>query len=52
MNANEIWTASKERLLRELQSSLADLVEAGEMTAEQANEWTNMKVDQWFGGDR
>ena len=44
--------ARKQQLLRELQSDLADMVEAGEMSALQANEWANRKADQWFGGDR
>lgn len=35
------------RMIRELQSDMADLVEAGEMTAEEANEWVNCKADQW-----
>jgi polyhydroxyalkanoate synthesis regulator phasin len=38
------------RMLRELQSDMADLVEAGEMSAEEANEWVNRKADQWAGG--
>lgn len=44
--------ARKWQQLRELQSDLADQVEAGEITAEEANEWANRKADQWFGGDR
>lgn len=39
--------ARREQLLRELASDLRDLVQAGEMTDEQANEWFNMKADQW-----
>ena len=38
------------RMMRELQSDLADLVESGDMTAEEANEWANMKADQWAQG--
>lgn len=38
------------RMIRELQSDMADLVEAGEMTAEEANEWVNRKADQWANG--
>lgn len=38
------------RLMRELQSDLADLVEAGEMTADEANEWATHKADQWARG--
>lgn len=37
-------------MMRELQSDLADLVEAGELSAEQANEWANEKADQWAEG--
>lgn len=43
--------ARKEQLLRELARELTDLVVAGELTEEQANEWLNEKADQWFGGD-
>jgi polyhydroxyalkanoate synthesis regulator phasin len=35
------------RMLRELQSDMADLVASGDLTAEQANEWVNCKADQW-----
>ena len=38
------------RMMRELQSDLADMVEAGDITAEQANEWANSKADQWANG--
>ena len=38
------------RLLKELQSDMADLVASGDMTAEQANEWVNAKADQWANG--
>lgn len=41
--------ARREQMLRELASDLADLVEAGEMTAQEANEWYNAKADQWAG---
>jgi polyhydroxyalkanoate synthesis regulator phasin len=37
----------RERMLRELASNLADLVESGDMTSEQANEWYSDKADQW-----
>jgi hypothetical protein len=40
----------RERMLRELMSDLADMVENGSMTDMQANEWYNMKADQWNGG--
>jgi hypothetical protein len=39
-----------ERMIRELQSDMADLVASGDMTAEQANEWVNSKADQWALG--
>lgn len=38
------------RMLRELQSDMADLVASGDMTADQANEWVNSKADQWVQG--
>ena len=41
----------KERMLRELLSDLADLVESGDLTEQEANEWLVSKQDQWFGGD-
>lgn len=46
MNAIE----TRERMLRELMSHLAMMVEAGEMTDQEANEWYNMKADQWSEG--
>lgn len=38
------------RMLRELQSDMADLVASGDMTADEANEWVNHKADQWMVG--
>jgi hypothetical protein len=38
------------RMLRELQSNLSDAVESGDMTDMEANEWFNMKADQWAQG--
>jgi len=38
------------QMIRDLQSDMADLVESGDLTAEQANEWVNRKADQWAGG--
>ena len=38
---------TRERMLRELTSDLANLVESGDLTDAQANEWFNMKADQW-----
>ena len=43
------FTARREQMLRELLSDLNDMVEAGELTSEQANEWLNQKADQWAG---
>ena len=40
----------RERMLRELASDLANMVEAGEITDMEANEWYNMKADQWANG--
>jgi hypothetical protein len=42
--------AKRERMLRELTSDLAAMVEAGDMTDMQANDWYNMKADQWAQG--
>lgn len=39
-----------ERMIRELQSDMADLVRSGDMTDEEANEWVNRKADQWYRG--
>jgi hypothetical protein len=39
--------ARREQLLRELASDLADLVESGDMTDMEANEWLARKADQW-----
>jgi hypothetical protein len=41
---------ARERLLRELHSDLADLVEAGEITDAEANAWLAAKADQWANG--
>lgn len=46
MNQNE----ARERMLRELMSELVNMVESGEITETQANEWYNMKADQWANG--
>lgn len=40
----------REQLLRELASSLCDLVEQGEMTDMEAMDWYNSKADQWSEG--
>jgi hypothetical protein len=39
--------ARRERMIRELQSDMADLVRSGDLTAAEANEWVNHKADQW-----
>ena len=39
--------ARREQMLVELASDLADLVESGDLTPEQANEWLAAKADQW-----
>lgn len=41
------FDARREQNLRELASNLADMVEAGDLTDAEANEWYNMKADQW-----
>lgn len=41
------FDARREQMLRELASTLADMVEAGDLTETEANEWYNMKADQW-----
>lgn len=53
MTTNEmhkIEDARIARMIRELQSDMADLVASGDMTAEEANEWVNRKADQWAYG--
>jgi hypothetical protein len=47
MDMNTRADARREQMLRELASDLADLVEAGEMTPAEANEWMVRKADQW-----
>ena len=42
--------AKREAMLRDLMSDLMESVRAGEMTENQANEWYNMKADQWANG--
>lgn len=43
----QIQDGTRERMLRELASDLADLVRTGDMNDQQANEWYNSKADQW-----
>lgn len=40
----------RERMLRELMSDLANLVESGDLTDMEANDWYNHKADQWAQG--
>lgn len=50
MSQNEFYKikdSRRERMLKELASDLADLVESGDMTANEANEWLAAKADQW-----
>jgi hypothetical protein len=42
--------AKREWMLKELASYLADQVEAGNITDNDANVWYNMKADQWAQG--
>ena len=46
----KIEDATIARMIRELQSDMADLVESGDLTPEQANDWVNHKADQWMTG--
>lgn len=39
--------ARREQMLKELASDLADLVESGDLTSAEANEWLARKADQW-----
>ena len=45
----DTFNARREQMLRELASDLANLVESGDLTDQQANEWYNDKSDQWSG---
>jgi polyhydroxyalkanoate synthesis regulator phasin len=49
MTYAERHDARREQMLRELASNLSDMVEAGELTADEANEWLSAKADQWAG---
>lgn len=48
MNATTMTV--RDRMLRELWSDLAAMVESGDITDEQANEWYATKADQWREG--
>ena len=53
MTTNELHRTEENRIarmLRELQSDVADLVASGDLTEAEANEWVNRKADQWAGG--
>ena len=39
--------ARRAQMILELQSDMADLVESGDLTDEQANEWVNAAADRW-----
>jgi hypothetical protein len=43
------FSARREQMLKELASDLANLVESGDLTDTQANEWLAAKADQWSG---
>lgn len=43
--------ARREQNYRDLASNLADMVEAGDLTAAEANVWLSEKAEQWFGRD-
>jgi len=39
--------ARRAQMLRDLQREMADLVESGDMTDQEANEWVNRAADRW-----
>jgi len=41
--------ARRQQMLIDLQREMADLVESGDMTPNQANEWVNLAADRWAG---
>lgn len=47
MSMQSRMDARRIQMMRELQSDLADLVESGDITPAQANEWANDKAEQW-----
>jgi hypothetical protein len=47
---NQTSTATADRMMRELQSDLAELLRTGDLTDLEANEWANRKADQWALG--
>ena len=53
MTRNEMHRAEQQkidRMMRELQRHLSDLVQSGDITPQEANEWANMKAAQWAKG--
>lgn len=48
--ATNTAAAKTARMMRELQSDLADMVRTGDLTETEANEWANHKADQWAKG--
>ncbi len=47
MTMTDRFDARRAQMLRELASDMAALVEAGEMTDQEANEWVNRAADRW-----
>ena len=47
---NRTQDERREQMLRELMSNLANLVESGDLTDQEANDWYNRKADQWAQG--
>lgn len=41
--------ARRQQMLIDLQREMADLVESGDMTESEANEWVNRVADRWAG---
>lgn len=41
------FDARRTQMLLDLQREMADLVESGDMTADEANEWVNRAADRW-----
>lgn len=47
ITTTERFDARREQMLRELASNLSDMVEAGDLTEAEANDWLASKADQW-----
>lgn len=41
--------ARRQQMLIDLQREMADLVESGDMTENEANAWVNSAADRWAG---